>query len=387
MNKLATSLVLLCAVGPFTTVRAADAPAGATPPASVRVSDLFTNSIVAKGEGVSVTRSQLDEALIGIKTRAAAQGQPIPPAMLTTVERQILERLVQVKILNTKATEAEKTAGRELAAKRADDLKERAGSDAAFDLHLKSVGLTKEQLLDRMAEEVIAETVLKRELKIEVTEDEIKKFYEENPAEFEQPELARAAHVLFMTIDPATRTDLPEEKKAEKKKAAEDLLKKARAGDDFAALAKQYSEDDGSKNNGGEYVFSRAEMVPAFSAAAFSLGTNQVSEVVTTQYGYHIIKLYEKSPARKAALKDDVVFMPPPKRYLVVKDHWIGEPDAMVGATNLTSLIRMTLENQELQKQIPEYLAKLQKDANVEILDERLKPEPEMSSTNSPAGN
>ena len=380
MNNLAKSLALLCAVGPVSALIAADASA---PAPSVRVSDLFTNSIVAKADGVSVTRAQLDEALIGIKTRAASQGQPIPQAMVPQVERQILQRLIQVKILNAKATDADKAAAKQLAAERAEDLRERAGSEIAFQQHLQSVGLTPDQLMERMTEEQTAETVLKRELKVEVTEDEIRKFYEDNPAEFEQPELARAAHVLLMTMDPATRTDLPDDKKAEKKKVAEDVLKRARAGEDFAALARQLSEDDGSKNKGGEYVFSKSEMVPEFSTAAFSLETNKVSDIVTTQYGYHIIKLYEKSPARKAQLNDEVIFFPPPKRYLVAKGHWIGEPAAMEGATNLTSLIRMTLENQELQKQIPEFLAQLEKTANVEILDERLKAV--VTSTNSPA--
>ena len=79
----------------------------------------------------------------------------------------------------------------------------------------------------------------------------------------------------------------------------EGLLKRARAGEDFAKLAKEYSEDPGSKDKGGEYKFPRGQMVPEFEAAAFSLGTNQVSDIVTTRFGYHIIKLSEKIPARK----------------------------------------------------------------------------------------
>ena len=69
----------------------------------------------------------------------------------------------------------------------------------------------------------------------------------------------------------------------------------------------QYSEDPGSKDNGGELpAFPRGQMVPEFEAAAFSLTNNQISDVVTTQYGYHIIQLLGKTPAKKLALTDKV---------------------------------------------------------------------------------
>ena len=78
------------------------------------------------------------------------------------------------------------------------------------------------------------------------------------------------------------------------------LLKRIRGGADFAALAKQYSEDPSSKDNGGEMPkFPRGQMAPEFEAAAFSLTNNQVSDVITTAYGYHIIKLLDKTPAQR----------------------------------------------------------------------------------------
>ena len=132
------------------------------------------------------------------------------------------------------------------------------------------------------------------------------------------------------------------------------MLKRAKAGEDFAKLAKEYSEDPGSKDKGGEYTFPRGQMVPEFEAAAFSLGTNQISDIVTTQFGYHIIKTYEKIPAKKVEFdeaKNDI------KEYL---------------------------SGQTVQKQLPEYLEKLEKDANVQILDEKLKPAPKAPA--EPAG-
>jgi peptidyl-prolyl cis-trans isomerase C len=357
------SLVSLCAVAALLaayTSRSAmqtnTAPATSKP--AIKASDLFTNDVVAKGKGVSVTRSQLDDALISIKTGAAARNQTIPPEQMAMLPSQVLQRLIQLQLLTAKATDADRAYGKEQVQKRLPEIKARAGSDDQFEKQLKSIGMTESELTAKMAEELTADAVLRRELKVNVSDDEVKKFYDENPGQFEEPEMVRAAHILIGTRDSVTGSELSDEKKAAKKKIAEDVLKRARSGEDFAALAKEYSEDPGSKDKGGEYTFPRGKMVPEFEAAAFSLNTNQVSDIVTTQFGYHIIKLYEKLPAKKvelAKVKDDI------------KDY---------------------LSRDALQKQVPDYLEKLQKDANIQILDEKLKPaEMPGESPMKPAGN
>jgi peptidyl-prolyl cis-trans isomerase C len=348
MKILMKSLVQLCAVTLLVAATATKSSGQATSstPARpvIKANDLFTNTIVAKANGITITRSQLDEALIGIKSGAAARGTAIPPEQMTMLERQILQRIIQVQLLVAKATDADKATGKEQTQKRLTEIKARAGSEELFDKQLKSLGMTTNDLAAKMTEELTADTVLRRELKVSVTDDQVKKFYDENPARFEEPEMVRAAHVLIGTMDMATRSELSAEQKAAKKKIADDVLKKARAGEDFAKLAKEYSEDPGSKDKGGEYTFPRGQMVPEFEAAAFSLNTNQVSDIVTTQFGYHIIKLYEKLPAKKVEfdkVKDDI------KEYLT---------------------------RQDMEKLVPAYMEKLEKDGNVQILDERLKP-------------
>jgi parvulin-like peptidyl-prolyl isomerase len=346
MKRFTTSFVLLLAAASLLTVRAADEKASTPSKPVIKVSDLFTNSIVAKGKGFSISRSQLDEALISIKTGAAARGQVISPEKMSELEIQILQTLIRVQLLNSMATDADKAAGKEQTEKRVAELKTRAGSEEIFEKQLQSIGVTPAELRTRMGEELTAEVVLKRELKANATDEEVKKFYDENPAQFEQPETVRAAHVLISTRDDASGTDLSDEQKTAKKKIAEDVLKRAKAGEDFAKLAKEYSDDPGSKEKGGEYTFPRGQMVREFEAAAFSLNTNQVSDLVTTQFGYHIIKLYEKNSAKKVEFD---------KVKENIKEYLIG---------------------QSVQKQLPDYMAKAEKEANVQILDEKLKPAP-----------
>ena len=348
MKSTTQSLVLLVLATALPVWGATPGQPAATNSAAGSKSDLmpvnlFGNKVVAEGKGVKVTRGQLDDEVIRVKAQAAGRGQNIPPEQTAMMERQILEQLIQLQLLQAQATEADKVAGKALAEKRFEEAKTRLGSEEALNRQLKLMGATRDEVLAKWTESATAETVLKRELKVNVTDAEVRKYYDDNPARFEEPEMVRASHILLMTTDPKTNSELSEEQKAAKHKAMEDLLKRARAGEDFAKLAKEYSEDPGSKDKGGEYTFARGRMVPEFEAAAFSLGTNQVSDIVTTRFGYHIIKLSEKIPAKK------------------------------VDFAKAASDIKEGLTQQELQKQYPDYLEKLRKDAKVEILDEKLK--------------
>ena len=88
------------------------------------------------------------------------------------------------------------------------------------------------------------------------------------------------------------------------KKQAEDLLAKVKGGADFAELATKFSEDDSSKVKGGDWAFSAGPMVPEFDKVAFSLAPGQISDLVKSQFGYHIIKVIEKKPATKRTLDE-----------------------------------------------------------------------------------
>jgi len=309
-------------------------------------SEVSADAVVAKGKGVEVKRSQLDEAVLSFKSNAAAKGKAIPPEQTAMVETALLDRLIQTQILISKATDAEKAKAKEDATKSLKEAKTDAPSEEMFNAHLKAMGTTEEQLVQTMAEQGTAEAVVLRELKINITDADVKKFYDDtnNAAKFEQPEMVRASHILLMTQDPKTNQELSQAEKDAKHKTMEGLLKRARAGEDFAKLAREYSEDPGSKDKGGEYTFPHGQMMPEFESTAFALKPNEISDIITTSFGYHIIKLSEHIPAQKVAF-DKVA----PR----IKNH---------------------LTQQEVAQLAPDFLAKLRKEAGVEILDENLKP-------------
>jgi peptidyl-prolyl cis-trans isomerase D len=128
---------------------------------------------------------------------------------------------------------------------------------------------------------------------VEVKDDEVAEYYAlHKDDKFTEPEQVRARHILVKTA-----ADAGADAKAAARKKAEELLAKVKAGADFAALAKERSEDAGSAANGGDLgLFTRGRMTPAFEEAAFALQAGGVSDVVETPFGFHVIKVEEHRP-------------------------------------------------------------------------------------------
>jgi len=126
-----------------------------------------------------------------------------------------------------------------------------------------------------------------------VNDNELKKLYATGQDRFRQPERLKVRHILIKTTEKAP-ADL-----AKAKTTAEDVLKQVKAGGNFAELAKKYSDDPGSKTNGGDLGFIvRGQTVKEFEASAFSLKANEISNLVKTEFGYHILQLLEKQEPR-----------------------------------------------------------------------------------------
>ncbi|HUT44633.1 MAG TPA: peptidylprolyl isomerase, partial [Sedimentisphaerales bacterium] len=149
--------------------------------------------------------------------------------------------------------------------------------------------------------------------KTNITEEEAQKYYNENPKFFNKPELARVSHILIKPefIDPNSDPNAdPNEAKAIARKKAEDLLEQIKGGADFAELAKSHSACPSAPQGGDLGFFPRGEMDSAFENAAFELEIGQISDVVETKYGYHIIKATDHKDASTTSLeqaKDDII--------------------------------------------------------------------------------
>jgi peptidyl-prolyl cis-trans isomerase C len=304
---------------------------------------LFSDPILATGKGFQIKRSQVDEAFINYSANLAARGRNIPDTDRGLARSNLLQDLIITKILLQKATPDDKLATTQKVDAQIAAGRSNAPSPQAFEESIRArTGMTLEQMRGHAVEEQLCKSILMREVTngITITPAEIKKFYDDNPTNFDIPDQVRVMHILLLTTDPVTKEPVPAEKKKEKLKLAKELQQRAEKGENFDALAKEYSQDPGVKVNGGEYTFAKnGKMVPEFEAAAFSMKVNQISEPVETQYGYHIIKLLEKIPASRETF------------------------------TKADPAIRDYLIERAAQKALPAYLDKLKAGADVVILE------------------
>ena len=348
LNRTSAWLVLL-AVWPVMphSARGADAapPAPAQPRFSVSATNLFGDKVLAKGKGVEVRQSQVDEMFIAFKANRAAAGQAIPESLRKKIESDILDKLIATQLLLSLATEGDRTKAKGVAEDFVAEQMKQAPSAESFNRQLIAVGMTPEQFRAQILEQAVVKSVIDREIRVKkiVTEAQARDFFGKNPQLFREPEMARVSHILFSIQDAKTGQELPMEQKLEKRRLAEKVLDRAKKGEDFVALVKEYSDDAPSKEKGGEYSIARASedqsrsAVPEFEVAAFTLAPNQVSDLVTTRFGYHIIKGIERIPVRP------------------------------VEFSRVEQRLKESLLQQEVEKELPSYIDKLKKSADVQI--------------------
>jgi len=148
----------------------------------------------------------------------------------------------------------------------------------------------KDMLIERLRDEKLRDVVVGG---LAPSDEELRAYFEENKPRFAKPEMIRARHILIKVAE-----DAPEEEVAQARSRIEEIKKKLDEGADFAELAKEYSEDEGTAEKGGDLGwFQRGQMVKEFEEAAFALQPGEISEPVRSKYGFHIIKLEDRRPA------------------------------------------------------------------------------------------
>ncbi len=256
---------------------------------------------VARVNGTVISRVELERALKVMLSQNQVE-QPLAPEMLQQAEDAALDQLISAELLYQEATKLEiKDLDKQVAEKVALN-RAKFKSDEELEKALKGVDMTLKDMQDFTRKDIVIANLIESQFvsKSAVSEAEARKFYDENLEKyFKKPESARASHILIGTDEKST----PEERKKAKEKA-EALLKRVKAGEDFAAIAKSDSTCPSSSQGGDLGTFGRGQMVAPFEQAAFALKPGEVSGVVETQFGYHIIKLTEKQEAATEKFED-----------------------------------------------------------------------------------
>ena len=255
--------------------------------------------VIARVNGEEVTRAEFQEYIQSLEARA---GSPVPAEQRDQVYRGVLDQLVGYKLLTQEAK------SRKVAVPEADvdariaEIKQQFPSEDIFMQMLIERKMTLDQVKADAREDMAIGKLIETEIaaRVAVTPAQVQDFYDKNPDQFKQSERVRASHILISVPENADAAA-----KAQAKTKAEQVLKELKAGQDFAALAKQHSQDPGSAVNGGDLgFFEQGQMVGPFNDAAFTLQPGATSDLVETPFGYHIIRVAEKQAARTIPLDE-----------------------------------------------------------------------------------
>ena len=282
----------------------------AAPPTTSAVpsgsSSAGSDDVWAEGQGVRVTRSAVNAKVSRAVAEAVASGRVLTERELAELRARTLNTMVFVQLVLGRATAADTNRARFESKSRIDGILKNAPSEDVFWKTVLAAGYTQESFLAEKFEEALVVTILDREVKarVKIPDSDVRRYYEEEPARWQKPEQVRAAQIFFATVTPDDRKPLPAEAVAAQRKKAEEALAKVKAGGDFAALAKELSEDPVSRPRGGEYVLQRKQMFDEFDQFAFSAKPGETSGIVESKVGLHLFRKIEVLPARTVPLEE-----------------------------------------------------------------------------------
>ncbi len=255
------------------------------------------DKIVARVGNSVIQRRELDMALAGVLIQIQQRGQTVTVSQRQQLEYNVLNGLIERQVVLQAAMTNPPAGLDEKAKAQLDRARAAAGGEEPLLKSLEAAGISREEFERRNRENVLVAESLRSvaEAQVQIPPEDLKTFYDTNKARMKQPEMARASHIL-VRVDPSAAEDI--------KKASRAKINAARSlvigGEKFAEIARKVSDDPQNARNGGDLgYFARGAMVPEFDKAAFSLPTNQVSEVITTQFGYHVLIVTDRRPAKQ----------------------------------------------------------------------------------------
>lgn len=288
---------------------------------------------VAKVNRVVITRAELDNEISRNLPNVSGHKANTPQGK--EIEQYVLNRMVDQRLLLQQAESKKITISAQEVDKRWSEMIKRFPSQEMLDNFLKEKGFSQKQIKEDIGRSLKIETLLQQEVvsRVSVGDSEVKEEFNGHRERYRTPEQVHARHIFFQL-----KADASAEQEAKVRQKAEPVLRRVQKGENFASLAKEFSED-GSKSQGGDLgYFKQGDMVPAFEKAAFALGVGKTSALVRSPFGLHIIRVEGRKAPRDIPFED-------------IKDQ-----------------IRENLLQQKVGKQFETYLGDLRKKAKIEIL-------------------
>ena len=258
--------------------------------------------IVAVVNGTKITKSDFEKTALKVgKEYEMIFGEEIwtsegegEKTFKEEFDNEILNVMISQEIVNQQAEKENITVTDEEVANEMSSYMQMIENVDEYNKFMEENGIDEEFLKNHFRQTLIFDKYRNKIMsETEITENDLRDYYNTHIDEYKKEEI-KASHILITTLNDMGEP-LSEEETAKKESEAQDILARIKQGEDFEALAKEYSDDKASASNGGDLgYFAKGVMVPEFEEAAFKLEKGQVSDVVKSSFGYHIIKVDDK---------------------------------------------------------------------------------------------
>jgi peptidyl-prolyl cis-trans isomerase SurA len=262
---------------------------------------------VAKVNDRPILQKQYTPALERSMARFIAQGTTLPPGIEARIKETVLRRLIDDEIIAQKAQALKIEVDAPEVDRKFSEHKERFTSDEAFKSYLQHANLSETVVKEDLRQSLLRDRVIdKLAGTVQVTDEDVQKFYADSPARFAEPVQIRARRIVIKVV-PGSETP----QRADRKKLAQKVHRAAlRPGADFAQLARDHSEGPEASRGGdmGNF-FARGHLPPDFEVPVFAMEPKKISEILETKLGYEIVEVLDKKEARQkpfAEVKDTI---------------------------------------------------------------------------------
>ena len=256
---------------------------------------------VAVVNGSVITQEELDREVSLVRQRFASMGRPMGDVQLLAIKGQVLETLISRELLYQEGQKKGIKVEKNRLEAEYEGLKKRFPSEEEFKNRLSSMKISEAEVKSQIERGLLIQELIDKQItqKVVVPEKEVKGYYDSHPDSFRKPEQVRASHILIK-VDPKA----DESQKAAARKKLEEIRRRLLKGEDFVTLAREFSEGPSKVKGGDLGYFGRGQMVKPFEDAAFALKIGELSDVVETRFGYHLIKVTGKNPETIIAYAD-----------------------------------------------------------------------------------
>jgi len=275
-----------------------------------KLNDKPVPEVVARVNGTTINSAQLQSEFISFSLRAQAQGKKIPPSEETLIARELLKAEIMKELIAQKARSLNIKITPEKVDLEIKNIEDKFPSHSAFVTALAFQRMDIKALKEKIERTLLEDELIRLEIapKVKLRDGSVKEFYNSNKEKFSKPVLYRVRHIMISTIHaPEKLEDEANHKKAlriakmindEAKSKAEEVLNKIKGGEDFIKLAKEFSEDEPSKKEGGMLGHLHPDStLPEIAAEMVKLNEGETSNIIQSPLGYHIIRLDEIIPS------------------------------------------------------------------------------------------